>query len=215
MWIKRTALFFMVALFQFVAPRQIMSQPPKLPRISREEMINAAKRLAEHVWVCRDENRDALCVPGHTYTSDWKAGQLVTGIPYDWGGMDDDERFDAKLSKGQAAGSHQKDGDTDCTAGIDCSGFVSYCWGQREKYSTKNIGCISVRPRYNWFTDMKPGDALIKPGSHIVLFVEYRSDGNPIVYEASGSKCRVVLNTWGTWSSLNGYYPIEYRMRGN
>jgi hypothetical protein len=128
--------------------------------------------------------------------------------------MDGPEEFDRKLAEGQAAGSHSNHGITSCTAGIDCSGFVSYCWGQRptHDYSTSNIRDISGRPKYNWYTEMKPGDALNKPGDHIVLFAGYRDDGGPIVYEASGSAARVIRNDWSTWSRFQSYYPVQYKM---
>jgi hypothetical protein len=186
---------------------------PAQSNLSRDQIIATAERLARHTWVCREANRRAPCVTTSPYQSDWDAGQTVTGIAYDWGGMDDPEAFDRKLAQGQAAGSHSRHGVTSCTAGIDCSGFVSYCWGQRptHDYSTRNIRDIAGRPRYNWFSDMKPGDALNKPGDHIVLFAGYRADGNPIVYEASGSAGRVIRNDWSTWSRFKSYYPLQYQ----
>jgi hypothetical protein len=42
-------------------------------------------------------------------------------------------------------------------------------------------------------TRLKKGDALNRPGFHIVLFDSYYSDGSINVYEASGSQSRVVL----------------------
>lgn len=185
-----------------------------LPVLARDQMMATARRLAEHTWVCREVNRRAPCVRSAPYSSDWEANQTVTGIAYDWGGMDGPEAFDRKLAQGLAAGSHSRHGITACTAGIDCSGFISLCWGQRptHDYSTRTIRAIAGRPRYNWYTDMKPGDALNKPGSHIVLFAGYREDGNPVVYEAAGSAGRVIRNDWSTWSRFQGYYPLQYRM---
>jgi hypothetical protein len=168
--------------------------------------------LAEHRWVCGKRNLKASCIPDEKYRSRWKADSQFVGIAYDWGGFDGPEDFDRKLAMGHAAGSHSEEGVTECTTGIDCSGFVSYCWGQQTKYGTSTIDAISGRPKYNWFTDMKPGDALVKPGAHIVLFAGYRSDGNPLVYEASGGKSRVLLNNKWTWATLNGYFPIAYKM---
>lgn len=185
-----------------------------LPPITRQEMITRAKKLAGHRWVCRNANRVAACVTQSPYACDWKADEQVIGLPYDWGGMDDIDRFNRKLLAGQAAGSHKRHGITVCTAGIDCSGFVSYCWGQplTHQYSTSTIRTIGAKPRYNVFTDMKPGDALVKPGVHIVLFAGYRADGNPDVYEASGSKGKVVFNNWSSWSAYKGFYPLQYKM---
>jgi len=184
-----------------------------LPQLTREQIMATAVKLANHQWVCRPANRVAPCVTAVAYESDWQPNQTVTGIAYDWGGMDDPDMFDRKLAQGQAAGSHSRHGITSCTAGIDCSGFVSYCWSQptTHEYSTRNIRDISGRARYNWFTDMKAGDAFNKPGDHIVLFAEYSADGRPIVYEANGGAGRVVRKV-RTWSSLKDYYPVQYKM---
>ncbi|MCG3157676.1 MAG: hypothetical protein DKINENOH_04312 [bacterium] len=194
---------------QDVSPEKVAA----LPRLTRAEIMATAERLAQHTWVCRAANRVAPCVTAVPYESDWQPNQTVTGIAYDWGGMDDPETFDRKLQEGKAAGSHSRHGITACTAGIDCSGYVSYCWGQptRHDYSTRNIREIAGRAKYNWFTDMKPGDALNKPGDHIVLFAGYHADGRPIVYEANGGAGRVIRKV-RTWASLQNYHPLQYRM---
>jgi len=181
-----------------------------LPVTSRDQIIATAKRLTEFTWICGAANLKASCVKN--YESDWKEGQRVTGLPYDWGGIDSIEEFEKKLSKGLAAGSHSRNGITSCTAGIDCSGFVSFCWGLRShQYSTRDIRQIAGKPKYNWFTDMKPGDALDKPGSHIVLFAGYNPDGTINIFEASGSAGRVIYHKT-TWSRLKGYIPLQYKM---
>jgi hypothetical protein len=206
--IAASLIVFALASAPVPAPRQ------DLPVLTRDEIMEAAKRLANYQWVCGEANRRAPCVTQSRYASDWQVGQTVTGIPYDWGGMDDPEAFGRKLSQGYAAGSHSQHGVTGCTAGIDCSGYVGYCWGIRDpgqKKGTSTIRSIAVRPKYNVFTDMQPGDALNKPGSHIVLFAGYRVDGKPIVYEAvSRPYNRVVRNDWSDWSRYAGYYPLQY-----
>lgn len=208
----QTTVFVLVfiTLSSGVSPATPQFQGPSL---TRDEIIDTARRMAEHHWVAHEDNLQASCVAN--YESDWTRDSVVTGIAYDWGGMDDTEQFDRKLSQGQAAGSHSWHGVTQCTAGTDCSGFVSLCWGSTRKYGTSTIENqetgIAVRPRYNWFTDLKPGDALNKPGSHIVLFANYRADGNPNVYEASGSAGRVIYNDWSTWARYRDYHAIQYR----
>jgi hypothetical protein len=189
---------------------QTPSEIAKLPVTSREQMIATAKQLADFTWMCPARNLKASCIPN--YQSDWKEDQRITGLPYNWGGIDSPEEFQQKLQKGLAAGSHSRYGVTNCTAGIDCSGFVSFCWGLRShKYTTGNIRQIAGRPKYNWFTDMKPGDALDKAGDHIVLFAGYNPDGTINIYEASGSASRVIFHKT-TWSRLKGYVPLQYKM---
>lgn len=179
--------------------------------MTRDQMLSIARQIANYTWTCREENRVAPCVPG-SYECDFEAGESITGIAYDWGGIDGIIEYQVKLDQGQAAGSHSRHGVTGCTAGIDCSGYISLCWGQRSKYGTWTLREIGAKPKYNWYTEMKPGDALVKPGSHVVLFVAYKENGNPIVYEASGSHGKVILNDWSPWSRYMSYFPLQYKM---
>ena len=204
---------YIVLMIVIIALGQIMTPgiANDLEPLTRDQMLSIAQQIANYTWTCSEANRVAPCV-SVSYECDFNAGDRVTGIAYDWGGMDDVDRFRDKLAQGQAAGSHSRHGVTDCTTGIDCSGYVSRCWGQTRKYGTWTIGEISAKPKYNWYSDMKPGDALVKPGSHIVLFVAYNANGTPIVYEAAGSHGKVILNDWSPWSRYRGYYAIQYRM---
>lgn len=207
-------LFMVVGNSPLLPARSSLTATSLLP-LSRSAILARAKQLADHRWLCKEINRHPSCFGNKTYMSRWKTNETVTGLPYNWGGMDDVARFDSNLLQGKAAGSRKKDGIHYCTAGIDCSGFVSYCWGRplTHEFTTSTIRqYIGAKPKYNWFTDMRAGDALVKPGSHIVLFAGYRSDGNPNVYEASGSKGRVVYNDWDTWSRYNGYFALQYKM---
>ncbi len=181
----------------------------KLPEVSRAEMIATAKRLTEHKWTAHAVNLKAPCIKN--YDSNWKDNQVITGLPYGWGDADTPETFDKKLTSGFAAGAHSRHGISSCTAGVDCSGFVALCWGLKSHaYSTRNLRDIAGRPRYNWFTDMQPGDALVKPGDHVVLFAGYNPDGTPNIYEASGSASRVIFHKC-PWSRFLNYYPLVYK----
>jgi len=183
----------------------------RLPRTTRADIVARAKKLANHTWVCGEANLRASC--SKKYLSDWKPGQRVTGIPYRWGGIDGTEEFDRKLADGLAAGAHSRFGVLKCAAGIDCSGFVALCWGlsgSGHAYSTSSLREIGGKPKYNVFTDMRPGDVLNKPGSHVVLFTGYNPDGTINVCEASSSQARVVCRK-STWSRFKGYIPLQYK----
>ena len=183
----------------------------RLPHTTRAEVVARAKQLAAHEWICHASNLHASC--SRIYKSDWQDGQHIIGIPYNWGGVDGPDAFDKKLTQGLAAGAHSRYGVLSCTAGIDCSGFVTYCWGMHlagHAYSTSNLRTIAGKPRYNWFTDMKPGDVLNKAGSHVVLFTGYNPDGTINVCEASGSAARVICHKT-TWSRYKGYIPLVYK----
>jgi hypothetical protein len=182
----------------------------RLPKATRAEIIARAHQLANHSWICGAANIRASC--SKKYASDWKPGQKITGIPYRWGGVDDNQAFDKKLAAGLAAGAHSQYGVLSCATGIDCSGFVAYCWGlpANHAYSTSNLRTIAGKPRYNVYTDMKAGDVLNKAGSHVVMFESYNTDGTINVCEASGSKAKVACSRT-TWSRFKGYIPLQYK----
>ena len=183
----------------------------QLPLRTRAQIIATAKTFVGHKWVPNRSNLSASCL--RTYSSDWKEGQQVEGIPYNWGGADTPEMFDRKLARGLAAGSHSRYGVLSCTTGVDCSGFVAFCWrgvGSTHDMGTTTLRTIGGKPKDNWFTDLKPGDALVKPGSHVVLFAGYNPDGTINVYEASGSAARVIFHQ-STWSRFKGYIPLRYK----
>ena len=183
----------------------------RLPSTTRAEAVARAKNLAAHSWVCGAQNLHASC--SRIYKSDWASGQHITGIPYNWGGVDGPDLFDQKLGRGMAAGSHSRYGVLSCTAGIDCSAFVTLCWGlptTGHAYSTSNIRMIAGKMKANVFTDLKPGDALNKPGSHVVLFTGYNRDGTFNICEASGSAARVICHAT-TWSRFRGYIALQYK----
>jgi hypothetical protein len=182
----------------------------RLPLATRSEIVARARKLAAHTWVVGASNLSAACA--RNYRSDWKPGQRVTGIPYCWGGIDGPEEFDRKLAKGLAAGAHSRYGILSCATGIDCSGFVSYTWGlsSGHAYSTSNLRLIAGKPKDNWFTDLKAGDALNKAGTHVVLFMGYNPDGTINICEASGSAARVICHKT-TWSRVKNYIPLRYK----
>jgi len=181
--------------------------------VTRAQVIDTAAQLANFSWTCRDTNRHAACIRTVAYTSDWQPNESLTGEAYNWGGADSPTQFQRRLTMGLAAGSHKRHGVSRCTTGIDCSGFVAYCWGHQtgsHDFSTTTMGSLATRITGNVYRDLKPGDALNDPGSHIVLFAGYRPDGNPTVYEASGSAGRVIRNDRMTWRQLARYYPLRY-----
>jgi hypothetical protein len=209
--IVRLGLFMVVIILGVPCATGQPNVVARLPETTRAEVVERAKALASHIWIAGDANLKASC--SKRYVSDWKVGQRITGLPYCWGGVDTVEIFDSKLGKGLAAGAHSRYGVLSCAAGIDCSGFVTRAWGLQlagHTYSTSNLRLIAGKPRYNWFTDMKPGDALNKAGSHVVLFTGYNPDGSINVCEASGSAARVICHRT-TWSRYTGYIPLVYK----
>lgn len=204
-------LFMCIWLISGPHPHAQTGVIARLPPTTRAEIVARAEKLANHTWVCGAANLRASC--SKRYLSDWRSGQHVTGLPYRWGGIDGPDEFDRKLEGGLAAGAHSRYGVLKCAAGVDCSGFVSLCWGlpaSEHAYGTSSLREIAGKPKYNWYADMKPGDVLNKPGSHVVLFTGYNPDGTIGVCEASSSQARVVCRK-STWSRFKGYIPLEYK----
>ncbi len=205
-----------------VAGHSENGQPPK---ISRTEMLARAMDLAEFQWSPTKQSEAAACLSqatyrGPKYVSDFTSGEKVVGLPYDWGGDDTPTTFRQKLATGKyAAGSHQKHECSacgHCTIGTDCSGLVSYCWRLSRHFGTSELSQFSSltdNTHFNIYKDLRPGDALLSPGHHVVLFDKYGADGAPVVYEASGAEKRVVhqAHRWAYFNRTSEpFFAIRY-----
>ena len=142
-----------------------------------------------------------------------KVGQEVRGIPYCWGCHGSLDQIRAKIERGVLAGNictHNAPR-SDAT-GVDCSAFVSATWGLATHYTTAAIPAIASKIHDPW--DLRPGDALNKPGSHVMLFLRFTRDRKAEVMEASPGACngRVCRNIYPLASLLaRGYQPVRFR----
>jgi hypothetical protein len=201
--------------------------------ITREESIKIAERFVNHRWTAEQRHvrhgRDSSGIEIHTPdrsgghaspSSDaWTVGAKNTGVAYKWGGWDTPEMFDAGLRKGRAAGDvysaekRRKGGAAvsgDCV-GVDCSGFVSRCWGLKKRESTSTLGSISKRLPSP--SDLRPGDVMNTAGRHVVLFVRWldTEKKRALFYEAAPfSKTRPVEHNIAEMTA-DGYIPLRYR----
>jgi hypothetical protein len=129
------------------------------------------------------------------------------GVPYDWGGGASLTEFDAAIARGAGAGSRASQGFQTCNTGVDCSGLLSVAWGLPKKYGTGMLARLA--PRLGALADLKPGDALKKAGSHVVIWAGRSALGQPVYFEASSAAMRVRLFTG--WPHLRGMTPVRYR----
>ena len=121
----------------------------------------------------------------------WKPGEVMTAMPYQWGGFDTPEQFQQSLEKGEFAGDISTrlkrqlgdDGTSAEACGIDCSGFISRCWRLDQPYSTKQLPSICT-PLKSWF-HLKPGDILLND-RHVLLFKGWSNEGKTILCYESG-----------------------------
>jgi hypothetical protein len=146
-----------------------------------------------------------------------KLGQDVRGIPYCWGCHGALAQIRAKIDRGMMAGNVcTRNAPRTDVVGVDCSAFVSAAWGLATHFTTMAIPAISRRLDNPW--DLQPGDALNKPGSHVMLFLRFTPDRKAEVMEASPGACngRVCRNVYPLASILaRGYAPVRYRSLSN
>jgi hypothetical protein len=190
--------------------------------LSRERVIETAFAFEGARWHLTSSaygrDPDAACADARQRTRrpaylNGLLGQEVRGIPYCWGCYGSLDKVRAELESGVLAGNV-------CThnapradvVGVDCSAFVSAAWGLQNHFSTAAIPTISTKLDNPW--DLLPGDALNKPGSHVMLFLRFTTDHKAEVMEAAPAACngRVCRNIYPLASLLaRGFEPVRYR----
>jgi len=146
-----------------------------------------------------------------------KVGQQVRGIPYCWGCHGTLDLIRSRIEHGVLAGNictHNAPR-TDVT-GVDCSAFVSAAWGLASHFTTDGIPAIAQPLSNPW--DLRPGDALNKPGSHVMLFLRFTPDRMAEVMESSPGACngRVCRNVYPLAALLaRGFQPVRFRALAN
>jgi hypothetical protein len=142
-----------------------------------------------------------------------KVNQEVRGVPYCWGCHGSLANFRQRIETGTLAGNVcTRNAPRPDVAGVDCSAFVSAAWGLSIHYTTAAIPAIAAPVANPW--EMRPGDALNKPGSHVMLFLRFTPDRKAEVMESSTGGCngRVCRNVYPLASLLaRGYVPVRFR----
>jgi hypothetical protein len=142
-----------------------------------------------------------------------KAGQQVRGIPYCWGCFGSLDQILSKIDRGVLAGNIcTHNAPRSDVVGVDCSAFVSACWGLAHQFTTSAIPAITQPVTNPW--ELRPGDALVKPGSHVMLFLRFTPERMAEVMESSPGACngRVCRNIYPLGSLLaRGYRPVRFR----
>jgi cell wall-associated NlpC family hydrolase len=141
-----------------------------------------------------------------------RLGQKVRGVSYDWGGKRSLVTIQQDLAGGKLAGNvcTQERPRTD-TTGVDCSGLVSEAWGLGAHVSTSDFHTIA--DRLGTYADLLPGDAIVKPGEHALMFLRWTPDGQMETIEAATGRCKGrVCRNIGLASAFQqqGYIPHSY-----
>jgi hypothetical protein len=201
--------------------------------ITRAEALKIAEQFVNHRWTAEARHvrhgKDSAGIEIHTpdhagghanpESDAWKPGVQNIGVAYKWGGWDTPAMFDAGLKKGRAAGDvysaekRRKGGAavSGACVGVDCSGFVSRCWGLKKRESTSTLGSISKRLASP--DELKPADVMNTAGGHVILFVRWLDSGKKraLFYEAAPfSKTRAIEHDIADLTA-GGFIPLRYR----
>ena len=216
----------------------ILLIPFRLNAITRDEAVSAAEAEANKTYssaqfgealfnnvfhpkyrfegTCADHSTLPECsykISGNdttVYTFSW------TGAPYCYGGNYMGDDCQNHISSGYAVGAHKCHYDhysgediNDWAAGIDCSAFVCTCLGLGT--DTKSSELPSKCTEINW-GDLQPGDLIINPGSHVVMFIGWidQEQGSMYIAEAKGSLGEVEEHSSKKKDyEDNGYHPYK------
>ncbi len=167
---------------------------------SRTEAIVRAKAFSFHPWTCKSANLTASC--NGAYKSVNAPGDYM-GLPYDWGGFMSLFEFDQQILAGYGAGSYPADGILECTAGLDCSGFVSQAW-KSGHITTSTADTVSSVVSLG---SMLPGDIFNDAGNHMAMYSHKLNNGDPVLYESVFYNVHLSMPGW-SW--VNGFVPRRY-----
>jgi hypothetical protein len=188
---------------------------------NRQQAIETAFAFEGLQWKLTPANYgsdpDSACTGFSRIRRPWylqgKVNQEVRGVPYCWGCHGSLANFRQRIDQGAMAGNVcTRNAPRADVAGVDCSAFVSAAWGLSVHYTTAAIPAIAKPVENPW--DLKPGDALNKPGSHVMLFLRFTPDRKAEVMEASTGGCngRVCRNVYPLAALLaRGYAPVRFR----
>ncbi len=206
--------------------------------ISRQEVIQTARRYASHrwtpteanVWHRLDDEGIRVDTPDISFIEPgirrgwWQSDVPNQGVPYQWGGFSTIEEFDQGIAQGLAAGDtltptkrmmlHQGMPTVSRSAvGIGASGFVSRCLGLSRDHSTRELA--ELCEPLDSYEELRPGDLLNLRAVHVILFEQFADDGHKALlgYEAGAPPSWKVLYDHLPVSHLKrlGYKPLRYR----
>lgn len=178
--------------------------------ISRSSIIaNATSFHTGFSWSCTSANLAPLA--NWTKPRYINAAGNYTCMPYCWGGFSTTTSFTNGLQNGGRVGNINSASSSwvSGTYGLDCSGYISRCWGLATKYGTWTIQDVSTEID---ISDLLQGDALVDYDAHIVLFNGYTQYGDFDLYECTtlNGYDRVAHTTRTVSSMASDYVPIRY-----
>jgi cell wall-associated NlpC family hydrolase len=228
-------ILLVLALARPFASRAEKPAAPPPSSVTRAEAIATAQRYLLLKWKptaanvlhgkdpvgIRVDTPDEAFKPVNSFPGWWRSGATNQGMPYKWGGFDTPESFLAGVAAGRAAGdvyTAEKRrlldaGVSEQVVGIDCSGFISRCWGLPKSYSTRSLPglCVGLKD----YAELRPGDIVNLHNAHVLLFAGWaRPDHSRLLAYETGSPptWKVLLNDMDTQALQKlGYKAWRYR----
>ncbi|MCA9716627.1 MAG: hypothetical protein KC468_18290, partial [Myxococcales bacterium] len=187
---------------------------PRSQCISRDEILHRAYEYVNYEAIY-NENHMKSC-SGRTPLSYFQArlGQPIRGVAYKYAGHIEVSTYDDAVHNQYTVGDLNTPTDKvvdGCSYGVDCSGFVSKAWQSGHK-TTSSL--YTVSHALESLYELKPGDAVNKPGSHVRLIAASNWNNSFDIVEATVGKerMRVIARpmSWGDAGAGTGYKPVRY-----
>ena len=163
--------------------------------------------------------KDTVMFGTHTYKSNFTVGGTYNQEAYVYKGSDSESTFISRIGNGVCPGGMNIIEGSHSTkwfytngyasevisklAGIDCSAFVSACWGvSRTNTSGLANMCLQLSDR----NELKPGDILDRPGYHVILALTKPNSGNINTAESASPPGYVIVRRNRLISSISSTY---------
>ncbi len=182
----------------------------KTVELSREEVWERMRAMAEYEWTLRKTNTETTRVTEIKFPreieairqarqneEDWSA--VMKGLPYCWGGYcsmyggESGITFDTALAQGYLTGNSLTEGFyKSATIGVDCSGLLTAAFDFDVKLGTKELlemGSILEEPGQLEFMDY-----LVSPGSHVMVFCGWLNETTMLVCESTVREGKVSIH---------------------
>ncbi len=187
---------------------------PRIQCISRDEILHRAYEYVNYEAVYNQSHMQQCS--GRTPLPYFEArlGQPIRGVAYKYAGHIEVSTYHNAVQHNYTVGDLNTKTDKvvdGCSFGVDCSGFVSKAW-QCGHRTTSSLHTVSHT--LNSLYELKPGDAVNKPGSHVRLIAaNHWHNGFDIVESTVGKEwMRVIARpmSWGDAGAGTGYKPVRY-----
>lgn len=192
-------------------------------QITSSEVISNAEAYLNYTWTATTENiwNEENCGGKSVNTPEWVTTGDHVALPYCWGGNSSLSQFTAYLLEGKSAGDDNTSAgygaEPGCSVGVDCSGFVSRCYGLSTHYATSMLNVNALFGHYSAYADLEEADFINNPGSHTRLVTQINANGTITVIESGSGVGNVggaglwkVFNWTYNMSQLTNYNPQFY-----